>query len=205
MAAFDDLILAGRESTNLEYKRSAPWQELRIAIIRTVLGMANTRDGGHIVVGVVENSDGTFLAEGVKEEHLETFPTEEDFQAAVNGFAEPFIDPRVNVEQHQGRSFLVVTVLELEEQPILCTKAEGHRLKEGALYVRSRRKPETVEVRTPTDMRALMRLATDKALGRELERLRALGLLPEERARRDTDEAPFAKQREDIGDGHPGS
>ena len=55
---------------NLEYKQSASWQELRIALIRTVLGMANTRGGGHIVVGMVENEDGTCSPQGVtSQEH----------------------------------------------------------------------------------------------------------------------------------------
>lgn len=194
---FDELVLVGRESASLEYKRSAPWGELRLGLIRAVLGMANTRGGGNIVVGVTESGDGAFDPSGMSAEHLDDFPSEEDFQAAVNGFAEPFIEPTVDTHRHQGRVFLVLTVPELEEQPILCTRAEG-RLKAGALYVRSKRKPETVEIRTPTDMRALMRLAIDKALGRELERLRSLGLLPPAPVAGNTDREAFAGQIEDI-------
>lgn len=197
MGVFDDLIVTGRESASLEYKQSAPWDNLRVPLIRTVLGMSNTRGGGNIVVGVAEGQDGAFTAGGVSPEHLDGFPSEEDFQAAVNGFAEPFIEPAVDEHEHQGRTFLVITVPELEEQPILCMKDQG-RLKAGALYVRSTRKPETVEVRTPTDMRALMRLAIDKALGRELERLRALGLLPPSQVAGDTDREAFARQIENI-------
>ena len=197
MAEFDDLILAVRESPSLEYKQSAPWKDLRIPLIRTVLGMSNTRGGGHIVVGMVENEDGACHPQGVDPDDLETFPAEEDFQAAVNGFAEPFVEPAMNTHDHDGKQFLIVTVPEFEYEPVLCTKAED-RLKEGALYVRSTRKPETVEVRTTTDMRALMRLATDKALGREVERLRALGLLPPGQVAGDTDREAFARQIEDI-------
>ena len=197
MTVFDDLILAGRESTSLEYTRSAPWKDLRLALIRTVLGMANTRGGGNIVIGMTENPDKTFAADGMSQAHWDVFPPEEDFRAAVNGFAEPFIEPRVQRHEPEGKRFLVITVPEFDYEPVLCTKAED-RLKEGALYVRSTRKPETVEVRTTTDMRALMRLATDKALGREVERLRALGLLPPGQVAGDTDSEAFAKQIEDI-------
>ena len=130
MAVFDDLILAGRESASLEYKQSAPWEDLRVGLIRTVLGMSNTRGGGNIVVGVTESQEGTFSADGMNPQHLAAFPSEEDFQAAVNGFAEPFIEPTVDTHSHQGRVFLVVTVPELEEQPILCVKADA-RLKAG--------------------------------------------------------------------------
>ncbi len=197
MAVFDDLILAGRESASLEYKRSATWSELRVSLIRTVLGMSNTRNGGSIVVGMVEEEDGTFTPQGLGSDDLGTFPAEEDFQAAINGFAEPFVEPAMDIHEHQGKQFLIVTVPEFEYEPVLCTKAED-RLKEGALYVRSTRKPETVEVRTTTDMRALMRLATDKALGREVERLRALDLLPAAPVTGDTDAEAFARQIEDI-------
>ena len=167
--------------------------------------MANTRGGGHIVLGMTENPDKTFAADGMSQEHWDVFPPEEEFQAAVNGFAEPFIEPRVQRHEPEGERFLVITVPEFDYEPVLCMKKEGSRLQQGRLYVRSTRKPETVEVRTPTDMRALMRLATDKALGRELERLRALGLLPAEEAPSHTDEAPFVTQREGIRDGQPGN
>ena len=198
MAPFDDLILAGRESPALEHKQSAQWEELRIALIRTVLGMANTRGGGNIVIGMTELDDKTFSADGMSEEHWSGFPPDEDFQAKVNGFAEPFIEPRLERHEHEGRRFLVFTAPEFEYEPILCTKTEGQRLREGALYVRSTRTPETVEARMPTDMRALMRLATDKALGREIERLRVLGLLPRAQGASDTGSEAFARQIEDV-------
>ena len=163
MPPFDDLIFAGRESTNLEYKRSAPWHELRIAIIRTVLGMANTRDGGHIVVGVVEREESSPYPEGVLREHREGFPSEEDFRAAVNGFAEPFVEPRLEWQEHSEKQFLVIEVPEFSREPVLCTRTEG-RLREGALYIRSTRKPETTDIRTVTDMQALVQLIREKAL-----------------------------------------
>ncbi len=198
MVDFDELILTGHESPNLEYKQSAPWRDLRVSLIRTVLGMANTRGGGNIVMGMTEGPENAFTANGISEEHWQNYPPDEDFQAAVNGFAEPFAEPRLEAHQHDGRRFFIVTVPEFEYEPILCMKTESQRLREGALYVRSTRKPETVEVRTPTDMRALMRLATDKALGREVERLRTLGLLPVVQVAGDTDSEAFAKQIEDI-------
>lgn len=197
MVNFDDLILTGHESPTLEYKQSAPWRDLRVSLIRTVLGMANTRGGGNIVLGMTENPDKTFAADGMSQEHWDVFPPEEEFQAAVNGFAEPFIEPRVQRHEPEGKRFLVITVPEFDYEPVLCMKAED-RLKEGALYVRSTRKPETVEVRTTTDMRALMRLATDKAVGLEVQKLRALGLLPAEPRESDTNSEAFAKQLEDV-------
>lgn len=170
------LIAAGRESANLEYKESAPWSALRVNLIRTVLGMANTRGGGHIVIGVDERDGGAFRPNGMSDEHVDAFPTEEDLRATVNGFAQPFVELLLDECEHDGKRFLVITVPEFELEPVLCMKAEGHRLQEGKLYVRSMRKPETVEVRNPTDMRALLALATEKALATQLRSLARAGV-----------------------------
>ena len=193
----DGLIARGREAPNLEYKQSTPWSELRVNLIRIVLGMTNTRGGGRIVIGVAER-DGGYSADGMNDEHIDAFPAEEELRAAVNGFAQPFVEPQLDECEHDGRRFLVITVPEFELEPVLCMKAEGHRLQEGKLYVRSTRKPETVEVRNPTDMRALLRLATQKALRQEVENLRDLGFLPPMAGTRPVDEELFARQEGDI-------
>ena len=193
----DGLIAAGRESAGLEYKRSESWNALRVNLIRTVLGMANTRGGGRIVIGVDERDDGAFSPDGMSDEHIDAFPTEEDLRAAVNGFAQPFVELLLDECEHDGKRFLVITVPEFELEPVLCMKSEG-RLQAGKLYVRSTRKPETVEVGNPTDMRALLRLATQKALRQEVEHLRDLGLLPPMAGTRPVDEELFARQEGDI-------
>lgn len=171
------LIAVGRESASLEYKRSAPWDDLRVNLIRTVIGMANTRSGGRIVIGMAERDDGNFSPDGLDDEHIASFPAEEDLRATVNGFAQPFIEPLRDEREYEGKRFLVITVPEFEQEPVLCMKTEGRRLREGALYVRSTRKPETVEVRNPTDMRALLALATEKALAARLQELARAGVV----------------------------
>ena len=49
-----------QESTNLDFKASASWDDLRLALIRTAMAMANLRDGGIIVVGASESGDATW-------------------------------------------------------------------------------------------------------------------------------------------------
>ena len=193
----DALIAAGRESAGLEYKRSESWNALRVNLIRIVLGMTNTGGGGRIVIGVDER-DGTFSPEGMSDEHITSFPAEEELRAAVNEFAQPFVEPLLDECEHDGKRFLVITVPEFELEPVLCMKPKGHRLQEGKLYVRSTRKPETVEIRNPTDMRALLRLATQKALRQEVENLRDLGFLPPMAGTRPVDEELFARQEGGI-------
>ena len=45
------LVVQGREERNLEYKRSLNWddKDMRAKLTKSVLGMANIRDGGAIV------------------------------------------------------------------------------------------------------------------------------------------------------------
>lgn len=191
------LIVAGRESPNLEYKQSAPWDDLRVNLIRTVLGMTNTRDGGTIVVGVAER-DGAFHPDGMRGEHIASFPSEEDLRAAVNEFAEPLVEPLLDEREHDGKRFLVITVPEFDQEPVLCMKTRG-RLEKGELYVRSARTTETAPARRqPTDMRALLRLATEKAVIRELAWFRSIGLLPPETEAAPSAGAAFARQEEEI-------
>lgn len=155
-----DLIAEGHETTNLEYKRSAPWPDLRIGLIRTVLGMSNTRGGGHIVIGVAEDN-GTFNADGMTDANVDSFPTEEDFLAAVNAFAQPFVAAQLDSREHEGKRFTVITVPEFEDIPILCIKSEK-KLRQSAFYVRSKRKPETVELLDQRDQRNFFDLVSDR-------------------------------------------
>lgn len=123
--------------------------------------MANTAGGGSIVVGVAER-EGAFTAEGMTDGHVASFPKEEDFRAAVNGLAEPFVEPRLDIHSHEGKQYLVISTPEFEYEPVICMKTKWGTLEAGALYVRSTRKPETTRIHNPTDMRALLRLVRRK-------------------------------------------
>ena len=50
-------------------------------------------------------------------------------------------------------------------------------LREGACYVRTRRKPETSEIPTQADMRDLLELAIEKGVIRYIEQARRVGLI----------------------------
>lgn len=59
---------------------------------------------------------------------------------------------------------VALQIREFESIPILCRKNYDDILRAGACYVRSRRKPETVEIPNQEDMRDLLDLATEKGL-----------------------------------------
>ena len=66
---------------------------------------------------------------------------------------------------------------EFDDIPVLCKRAYGNVLRDGACYVRPRRKPETSEIPTQADMRDLLDLATEKEVRKYLERAQRLGLI----------------------------
>jgi hypothetical protein len=78
-------------------------------------------------------------------------------------------------------NIVVIHVDEFDEIPVLCKRADTFNgrviLKEGACYVRSRGKPESAEVSTHEDMRALLELATDKAVAKWVKSNVRAGLL----------------------------
>ena len=122
--------------------------------------MSNTRGGGHIVIGVAEDN-GTFNADGMTNANMDSFPTAEDFLAAVNAFAQPFVAAKLDNREHDGKRFIVITVPEFEDIPVLCRKSEK-RLRQSAFYVRSKRKPETVELLDQRDQQNFFDLVSDR-------------------------------------------
>ena len=82
--------------------------------------------------------------------------------------------------KHDGNHVVILRVYEFEDIPILCRRnVQGEKgkplLRDGACYVRSRRKPETAEIPTHEDMRELLELATEKRLRAFLRQARAAG------------------------------
>jgi hypothetical protein len=76
---------------------------------------------------------------------------------------------------------VVITVREFDTVPAICTRSYQEKasviLKDGALYVRSQRKPESREVATYEEMLQLIELATDKSTRQFIARIHGTGLL----------------------------
>ena len=78
--------------------------------------------------------------------------------------------------EHQGKWYMILRVREFEDIPVLCKRDYEKVLRDGACYVRSRRKPETAEIPSEVDMRDLLELATEKRLRKFVAQARAAGL-----------------------------
>lgn len=157
-------LIAGREQLGVEFKGPGPLSNMRLRAqaVRAMLGLANHRDGGTLVVGV-DAAPGRFCVEGLSEADADSW-SRDLLGDAVAAFADPNVRFDVAIDTYDDKVLVVVNVAEFDDVPVLCKKSWGDVLSEGALYVRGRRKPETTVVRTNADMRDLLDLAVEKRL-----------------------------------------
>jgi predicted HTH transcriptional regulator len=206
-ADFTAIIGAGQELASVEFKPGGPRaaDDLFYKVARAVLAMTNRRDGGVVILGVEEDQTAQTIAlKGVASADLVTW-NQNDLSAALNGFADPFVSVEAQIIEHAGLSFVVINVSEFEQLPVICRKGtqapagqKNPTLRAGALYVRSRRKPESIEVPGQTEMRELVRYATDKELRDFMRRAALAGLIQFVGAPGDTDDAAFENQLGDF-------
>ena len=160
------LIEAGRESARLEYKASWPWTDLKgkEVLVRSILALSNTKDGGYILIGV-EHKDDTPNPAGVTADHLATY-SEEAIKDFVGNFADPYVDFSVDKGPFRDQQFVLITIREFEELPVICKgngKTEQGRLKIREVFIRTKdRRPSSVAVQNQAQMRELLELAIDK-------------------------------------------
>ena len=176
-----DLILHGREERNLEYKGPMSWKQrdVKVEITRCILGMANIRDGGFIVIGV-EQQGNSFVPVGMPPEQMQSF-TQDKVDDYVKNYPDPFVETEITQVPYANDHFVVIQIREFEELPVICRKAgkrtDGtQRLRQGAIYIRPRGKAETAEISTQVEMREIVELAADKSLRRLIERMGRAGI-----------------------------
>jgi hypothetical protein len=133
--------------------------------MRAILGMANRRDGGVIVLGV-EETPAALQAGGVDAAVLPGW-NHDDVAAAAASYADPGVSLSVTRQVRSGLSFVVVEVAEFERVPVICDRqfdAPGGEtiLKKRAVYVRTQTKPETTDVASHADLRDILELATER-------------------------------------------
>ena len=197
------LLAQGYETHGIEFKgpgsRTNP--AYAAAVIRAILGMANRRDGGFIILGIESDS---LQAVGLGEQADSWL----DFDAVselVNQYASPSVSFDLRKLVFQTNTIVIIRVHEFEEVPILCKK-EFHTggkgppvLRRGACYVRARHKPETSEIPSEEEMRELLDLAIEKGVMKFLARAERVGLLRSAQSTSsESDESKFQKQLKEM-------
>ena len=171
-------LVLGAETRGLEFKQSMNWDEIddQLELIRTFMAMSNLPDGGAVVIGARENTDGTYTTVGMSQADYDSFGPD-DVAAQTARYADPPVEMRTVKGLHEDRRFTVIEIEPSTEVPTVCRQVHGGGsgiLREGAIYVRPTGTPRTEEVHTYRDMRAII----DQAVERRIERFRELGLLP---------------------------
>jgi hypothetical protein len=174
-------ILSQGETMNVDFKGPMSWDgNDRASVAEDIVGMSNIRDGGLIVIGVSESSDGNLSIDGLGAEQAKSFdPTKViDFVAS---YFQPSVKLRVERPLVDGKQLVALRVDEFDQTPTICIKdgpvkdsRTGKRhFYEGNVIVRTPA-AKTVVIRTSEDMHALIRLAVTKMSNRLLEDMRRL-------------------------------
>jgi predicted HTH transcriptional regulator len=173
-----DFIHHGSEERYLEYKESIDWNdsEVKAKITKSILAMSNIQDGGVLVIGV-KQKDGAFIPQGMSTEHLKSFD-EDNIKDYVSNYADAYVEFNVKTVDDKGKEFVVIQVREFLEVPVICKKDGLCNLRKGAIYTRSRRKPETIEVPSQSEMREVVDLAVEKGIRKFMTRLVRVGITP---------------------------
>ena len=197
---FKEMLAYGREQSGVEYKGPGSRtgnKQLFAKVIRATLSMANHRNGGLVVIGVEEGADGILIPTGLSEADLATWSVYDDLADAISRYADPHVNFELEVVIFNERKFVIIRVLEFDDVPVLCKRDYPEVLREGACYVRTRRKPETAEIPTQAEMRDLLELATVKALRRYISVAHAAGFELTELSKQD-DNQFYKKQLGDL-------
>lgn len=191
---FADLLALGRERVGVEFKGPGLRTDKRLfeKVARAVLAMTNRRDGGVVIVGVDDERNEAVLT-GLTPEQLASWEPDA-VRDRLAGYADPAVDVEVEAVRHDGRDYVVITVREFADVPVICRR-DGDCVREGGLYVRTRRKPESVEVPRQAEMRDLIDLATEKRLREFLRMAAAVGMPAPAAPAAPADEDRFARER----------
>ena len=192
---FEQVMNLFSERRGLEFKGPGRSTDRRLfaQVVRAVLGMANRRDGGLVIIGI-EDSGNTLNRVGLSKSDLGTW-NYDDVADRMAVYADPGVSFELEIRNYNGSSFVVLQVEEFEDIPVLCKRSYPNVLREGACYVRPRRKPETTEIPTQADMRDLLDLAIEKGVRRFLSQAQRSGLIatPADMPQ-DTDDRLFDEQ-----------
>lgn len=174
-------IEAAGESANIDAKGPMTWDggEASAGLTKDILALANSRDGGVIVVGKDEPEHGKFVLTGLLEPQAATFETTR-VATWVNNHCSPPVSLVCHRQEHQSRLFVVVAVSEFHDVPVICTKdfilpgkPQKFLLRKGAVYVRTAN-AESAPLSSVEEMRQLIGLATTKRADQMLAMFQAM-------------------------------
>ena len=156
-----DLIRRKSETAHLDYKAGFEWKkdnkDLQLGLLRDMMAMANSQDGGTIILGV---EDGTYNLVGISRATMESLD-----QTNIGQMLYSYSEPKLNFELQKARiddnDIVVIRVSEFEDSPIICTESVCGKdptkpiLRRGAVYIRTTA-AQTEEIASSEEMRQLL-------------------------------------------------
>lgn len=175
-----------QEQPWLDFKESQPWLVLRWRLLKTIMAMANLRDGGLVLVGIAEREN-TWELTGIEPDHLATFDYD-DIVDQLGKYASPQVNVDIVVHNHDdGNCYLAFHVHQFNESPVVCRSNSPNdvkpkdRLAAGEIYVRPTTGiPRTEKVTDAARLHDLLELAAEYRARRMLEVGKRIGLVPGE-------------------------
>jgi len=153
-------------------------------VVRAVLALSNIVDGGHIILGI-DNYAMEAMTPGLTDEQFVAWTVDEQPHDLVSRYVDPPIS--LQFKGYQLRTGVKVAVIEvpgIAGEPRFCIKdlndpANSKKLilRQGALYVRSIGKPESVEVATRAAMEEIIDSAVTARLRAFVEQANKAGLV----------------------------
>jgi predicted HTH transcriptional regulator len=136
------ILAFGSEQRGVEFKASGSLKDAhyRARVVRAVLGMANRRDGGLVVLGV--NDGDPPSSTGLTHDLVAEWTKYDDVADQIDRYADPGVEFSVESVPCGTKSFVAIQVHEFLDQPVICQKAyqpDGGQLvlRRGAVYIRS--------------------------------------------------------------------
>lgn len=197
----EQILQGNSENLNLEFKASFDFEKnlwAREKLIRAILAMSNTRNGGYIIIGVAEDNNHIIDFKGLVDEHLLLFKTKiEDLKSKVESFSSSPVSYDIGVGKYKGQNFILVTVTEFHLNPLICRKNGEHKdriLEEGAIYIRTLKdKPSSTKLTNPVDIQDFI----ERSLYKQISNLHKQGWKHDTENLKDA-KSSFEKERVDF-------
>ena len=158
------------ESRNIEFKSGHEWEKLKYKITKALLGLSNLEYGGKVIIGIEDKNDNSDILTGMTKEQSDTYEPDR-IKEFINNYADPELEIKLHKIDKNGKYFIIINVLEFSEIPTVCKKdGDSGNLQQSKIYTRPKRKPETTDNFSHSDMRELFDLAIEKRYKKQIMR-----------------------------------
>jgi hypothetical protein len=160
------LIEEKTETPNRDYKETLIWnrdnRDEYLDVIKDILAMANTQDGGKIIFGV---KDGSFDFVGLSEESFNSFDVT-PINQCLHNYADPTFTCNVIKRTVDGKKVVVIDIPEFENDPIVCkelgqSSKNKEILSKGGVYIRTKKCTSEL-VSNADEMRSILERGINK-------------------------------------------